>query len=163
MTDREFKKLFKESLIERLFPLFSWQHKLKDKITSFFNPRQKWLTKTIPNTWCDKSELIRDILFECLVNYVEDEDGISFDYDWSKEVEDNFVSQAFADAKLETHNALKNAYYYIKVLRVIDHEKLDELTDDNLWEEAIDLEYRIEEKDTEVCLTIVKHHGSMWT
>ena len=42
-------------------------------IKYFFNPRQKWLTKKIPNHWCDKDELIRIVIFECLVDFVDGE------------------------------------------------------------------------------------------
>ena len=49
---------------------------LKYQIGAWFKPRQKWLTKTIPNTWCDKTSLIPHLLFTCLVNYVEDENGL---------------------------------------------------------------------------------------
>ena len=42
-------------------------------IKCFFNPRQKWLIKKIPNHWCDKVDLIRIVLFESLVHYVDSE------------------------------------------------------------------------------------------
>jgi hypothetical protein len=38
-------------------------------------PRQKWLTKQIPKTWQDKDGLIEDLVFACLVNFWEAEDG----------------------------------------------------------------------------------------
>lgn len=42
-------------------------------IRDWFNPRQKWLTKLIPNGWCDKVELIKVINFEMLVHFVDGE------------------------------------------------------------------------------------------
>ncbi len=54
-------------------------YKLKNyywNIRNFFSPRQKWLTKEIPNRWMDKPELIWLILLECLKNYCKKEIGL---------------------------------------------------------------------------------------
>ena len=44
------------------------------KVICFFTPQQKWLLDVIPNTWKDKPELILDVLYACVVNYVEEEE-----------------------------------------------------------------------------------------
>lgn len=44
------------------------------KISGILKPRQKWLTKQIPKQWCDKVELIRLVLFESVIHFVESED-----------------------------------------------------------------------------------------
>ena len=75
---------------------------LKYKIKCFFYPKQKWLTDVIPNTFCDKVELIPNLLFACLVDYIEVEKKQNFirdvGYDWAEELKDGFVTQTYVDA-----------------------------------------------------------------
>jgi hypothetical protein len=99
-----------------LFSSFYWLD-IRYKISAFFKPRQKWLTKTIPNTWCDKVSLIPHLLFTCLVHYVEDEKGLSDDYDFSEELEKGYVSQQYVDSVLTTDRELRSVYNYIKTER----------------------------------------------
>jgi hypothetical protein len=99
-----------------LFNSFYWLD-VKYKIDAFFNPRQKWLTKTIPNTWCDKVSLIPHLLFTCLVHYVEKEEGLSDNYDYAEDLEKGYVSQQYVDSVLETDCELRAVYNYIKVER----------------------------------------------
>ena len=99
-----------------LFNSFYWWD-LKYKIEAFFNPRQKWLTKTIPNTWCDKVTLIPHLLFSCLVHYVEDEKGLQDHIDWTEDLEKGHVSQEYVDNLKETDSELRSVYNYIKTER----------------------------------------------
>ena len=46
-----------------------WLH----TVIPFFFPRQKWLTKQIPKDWSDKKGLIPELLFACIVHFVEEE------------------------------------------------------------------------------------------
>ena len=94
---------------------FWWD--LKYQISAWFNPRQKWLTKTIPNTWCDKTTLIPDLLFTCLIHYVEDEKGLQDEIDWSEDLKAGYVSQEYIDT-IKTRSALLRAVYnYVKTER----------------------------------------------
>lgn len=99
-----------------LFNSFYWDD-LRYKISAFFNPRQKWLTKTIPNTWCDKTALIPHLLFTCLVHYVEGEEGLHDSYDYAEDLEKGYVSQQYVDSVLETDRELREVYNYIKTER----------------------------------------------
>jgi hypothetical protein len=99
-----------------LFNSFYWWD-IRYKISAFFNPRQKWLTKTIPNTWCDKVSLIPHLLFTCLVHYVEQEEGLNDNYDYAEELEKGHVSQQYVDSVMETDRELREVYNYIKVER----------------------------------------------
>lgn len=99
-----------------LFNSFYWDD-LRYKISAFFNPRQKWLTKTIPNTWCDKTALIPHLLFTCLVHYVEGEEGLHDNYDYAEDLEKGYVSQQYVDSVLETDRELREVYNYIKTER----------------------------------------------
>lgn len=107
-------KLFKKpSLVFNQF----FRSDLKNKIEAWFNPRQKWLTQTIPNTWCDKVTLIPHLLFECLVHYVEKEEGLQDQIDWSQDLKDGHVSQQYLDAIIKRDKTLRSAYNYIKFER----------------------------------------------
>ena len=99
-----------------LFNSFYWWD-LKYKINAFFNPRQKWLTKTIPNTWCDKVSLVPHLLFTCLVHYVEDENGLQDEIDWSADLEKGYTSQEYVDNLKATDSELRSVYNYIKTER----------------------------------------------
>jgi hypothetical protein len=99
-----------------LFNSFYWWD-LKYKINAFFNPRQKWLTKSIPNTWCDKVSLIPHLLFTCLVHYVEDENGLQDEIDWSADLEKGYTSQEYVDNLKATDSELRSVYNYIKTER----------------------------------------------
>ena len=99
-----------------LFNSFYWWD-LKYKIQAWFKPRQKWLTRTIPNTWCDKVALIPHLLFACLVHYVEEEKGLQDETDWSDDLEKGYVSQEYVDNVKATDSELRAVYNYIKVER----------------------------------------------
>jgi len=99
-----------------LFNSFYWWD-FRYKLEAFFNPRQKWLTKTIPNTWCDKVTLIPHLLFTCLTHYVEDEKGLQDHIDWTEDLEKGYVSQQYVDSVLETDRELRAVYNYIKTER----------------------------------------------
>lgn len=49
------------------------RHWWYDHVVCHLRPRQKWLTKKIPKTWCDKTTLIPLVLFEMVVNFVDSE------------------------------------------------------------------------------------------
>ena len=99
-----------------LFNRFYWSD-IKYSISAYFNPRQKWLTKTIPNRWCDKTSLIPHLLFTCLVHYVEEEKGLQDDYDYSEDLKAGYVSQEYVDNVLTTDRELREVYNYIKTER----------------------------------------------
>lgn len=107
-------KLFKKpSLVFNRF----FYNNLKDSIEAWFNPRQKWLTRNIPNTWCDKTTLIPQLLFECLVHYVEEEKGLQDQLDWTSDLKDGHVTQDYLDTIYKRDAALRSAYNYIKFER----------------------------------------------
>ena len=103
---------------------------LKYKIKCFFYPKQKWLTDVIPNTFCDKVELIPNLLFACLVDYIEVEKKQNFirdvGYDWAEELKDGFVTQTYVDAVNLREEELIKAYNYIKTGRDAIEEQINE-------------------------------------
>ncbi len=99
-----------------LFNSYFWWD-LKYQISAWFNPRQKWLTKSIPNTWCDKTSLIPHLLFECLVHYIEKEEGLQDQMDWSEDLKAGHVSQEYIDTLKTRDTLLRSVYNYIKTER----------------------------------------------
>ena len=108
-----------------LFNGFYWSD-IKYSISAYFNPRQKWLTKTIPNRWCDKTSLIPHLLFTCLVHYVEKEEGLHDEHDYSEDLKAGFVSQEYVDSVLTTDRELREVYNYIKTERPELNRQLDD-------------------------------------
>lgn len=112
------KKHHQMKLLKQFRLLFTNSYARADvywKICAFFKPRQRWLTRVIPNTYCDKVELVPRLLFVVLVDFVESEDGLSqLDIDWSKEIADGHVTQDYVDDIKRTYGELRDAYHYVK-------------------------------------------------
>lgn len=149
---------------------------IKDDICAWFKPRQKWLTKVIPNTWCDKTELVPRLLFTILTDFVENENGLDqLTIDWDKERA--FVSQKYIDDVMTSYGELKEAYEYVKYERDkllkahLDSYPDIDLTDTLALKQPYEIAYRennrlekeLEEKDLKAMMTIVKHHQILWT
>ena len=102
---------------------------LKDSISCFFKPKQEWLTEVIPDTWCDKVELVPRLLFTCLVHYIEVERKREWiydvDYDWSDELKKGQVSQDYVDSVQLRDKQLMKAYEYIKTGRKHMEDRID--------------------------------------
>lgn len=154
-----------------------WLNEVYYGFTSLFNPKQKWLTRVIPNTWCDKSELIPQILFECLIHFVEKEEGLKqLDIDWDKEIKNGYLSKEYVDSVIGVYTDLKKAYEYVKNERPFLQKQHEEsyppyplpnhmkgLKYEELYGEQDRLEKLIEEKDQWAMHTIVTHVDYMWT
>ena len=154
-------------------------YKIKDLyylIRDFFNPRQRWLTKKIPNHWCDKVELIPLCLFTVLKHFVEEEmDNVI--WDWSEEVKSGFMSQEYADREAAREKDIRSLYHYITVERLAleqqrdnSYPPYDDLTKplkkgdyEKLYGEVNQLEKLLEEKDTDALIRIVNLRGYLWT
>lgn len=116
----EFEDYFKQNYpIQYFFRNFietiSWVLKIRTSIVSyhlsnFFFHKQRWLK--IDRSWCDKTELIPDLIFQCLIHFVEEEKGIEIT-DWKAEGYDH------TDKKED----LKRAYRYAKYVRKPLEEK----------------------------------------
>jgi hypothetical protein len=123
------------------------------------NPRQKWLTKQIPNEWCDKVTLIVDVNFSMVVHFVEKEECFeNTDYYGSSEKHAKFADE------------LRDCYSYIKTERpdlVKQHE--DSYPHIHTGDYNVDyyhtnrLEKLIEDNDTKWLTWIIKNRGFFWT
>jgi hypothetical protein len=50
-----------------------WSSFWYEQISSRLRPRNKWLAKKLPRTWCDKVQLIPLVLYEMIIHFVEEE------------------------------------------------------------------------------------------
>jgi len=121
-------------------------------IKEFFSPKQRWLTKKIPNHWMDKPELIQLVLFETLIDYVENEEGLKDQFDFSEDLQAGYIGQEYVDNVKAVDGELRRVYNYIKNER----KTLEESYDYRVYEE-------MDKKDMEAMTTIVKYSGYLWT
>ena len=115
-----------------------------------------WAAAVLPRTYHDKDEIMRRVLFEALVRYVEDEDDLRIGRDreyYSVELQSNFMTLEEIDARIAWRQDLYDAYLYIKEGRA-------KLEADPDWHISIT---RVEELDQQTMETIVKYSGYMWT
>ena len=145
--------------IKRAFSKYFWDD-IWYKITAFFNPRQKWLTKHIPNTWKDKPELIQDILFACLIHYVEEEKGLRDASFYEEDLKDGHLSQEHYDQSVTLNNDLREVYDYIKVERPVLESNVNHQTDVVVW---LNAENTLYDKDIWAMSVIVKYSKYLWT
>jgi hypothetical protein len=154
-----------------MYSFYFYFRELKNKISNLFFPKQKWLTKTIPRSWKDKPELIRDFLYLCLQHYVEEEKCFEFIV-WDNN-----------DTHKEVAAFIKECYKWI----VEDRPKLVKEIDDIItngseknWEDFMErlknakktyeetypnldnLEKELDEKDTYFLSGIIKNRGYLW-
>lgn len=122
----------KRSKLTRVFRKYTNSHywfELRYKVKCFFYPKQEWLTDVIPNTYCDKVELIPKMLFTCLVHYIEVELKQEFvhdiGYDYKEELENGWVSQDYVDHHVNIDTQLMKAYNYIKTGRDAIEARID--------------------------------------
>jgi hypothetical protein len=146
----------------RIFRPFFWKYKVWYPLCAWFNPRQKWLTKLISNQWMDKPELIKDILFACLVHYVEEEKGINNPDFYETDYKEGHISKEYLDHCIEVNTDLQNVYNYIKTER-----PKFELVIEREWKTnariAIKMESEMSDKDVWAMTTIAKYSPYLWT
>ena len=145
--------------IKRVFSTYFWKD-LQYKLSAFFNPRQKWLTKHVPNTWKDKPELIQDILFACLIHYVEEEEGLRDASFYEQDLKDGHISQEYYDHCVTWNNDLREVYEYLKVERRVLELNIEHQTDVVVW---LNAENTLNDKDIWAMTVIVKYSKYLWT
>ena len=165
----------KSKFLNPWFWLYCWTD-----IKCFFNPRQRWLTKKIPNHWCDKVELIRIVLFESLVHYVDEEkcfDVLAWDEEDIEGCDLNL--KTFFNEKRERKAKIIKCYDYITKQRPQLSADLDKAypefdIDDILqicktmnyletYGEVNRIETLIEKLDNETLSTILELRERLWT
>lgn len=152
------------------YPTVRW---LYDNINCRLNPRQKWLTSSIPNTWHDKVELIRDVLYTMVVHFVEVEKCFEHnDWEYTKE-------------QSEKGKQLKEIYHWIKLGRAEFVKQIDaafppiredlsyaehllnrteeqKAEDHKAYDKVWELEKQLEEYDNKCLVWIVENRSLLW-
>lgn len=128
--------LFKSNIV---YPL----ERLYDRALDFLNPKQKWLVKQIPKSWSDKTALIPDLVFACLIDFVESENGLEHrSWEGSEEIEKE-LRDAYRWAKMR--KKYERYSWAPPYPRCVLHEKLY---------------YKMEHKYLHI---IIAHHQFLWT
>jgi len=147
------------------------------KVRDFFFPRQKYLMKDIKRGWMDKTTVIPQVLFNCIIHFIEEEEAltrIDWDidekgkifrlemiecYNWAKKERaqlDKQMWDAYPETKPfdELFNKLDNGNYeYIPSKKSYEEE----------YAEVNRLEKLIDETDTKWLTWIVVNRGKLWT
>lgn len=149
--------------------LFDIYYFIKNRI----KPKQAWLITDIYYDWCDKPELIEEVLYRCIVNYVEDENCFGV-IDWSHH-------QTYKEAAA----FIKDCYDWIKIRRPKLQKQIQEIiangfselelqdflttlnnnkkTYDEQYPGLKELEAELYNKDTEYLTNIIKYRSYLWT
>jgi hypothetical protein len=146
-----------------MFSSWFWKNDVWYPLCAWFNPRQKWLTKHIKNTWQDKPELIKDILFACLVHYVEEENGIQDHTVYDEDLKAGYISQEYYDSVVTTNTELQEVYNYIKHERSILEKEADEALNGDDLGDWFTKESLLSDKDVWAMTTIAKYSPYLWT
>jgi hypothetical protein len=116
------------------------------------NPKNKWLTKVIPNYYTENDHLIELVLFKILVNYVEVEKGLTH-FEW-----------AVKDGELEYKHLIEDCYRAITVTIPNTQERVDAmLNTDEAVGLYIDADDALTKLKQDTCETIVKIMRVLWT
>lgn len=148
-------------------------------ISSFFNPRQKWLTSKIPKTYSDKVELLRIVCFECIVNFVEKEkcfEHINWESDEGHSIAASEIQKSYDMVKVEIpelEKLLEGSYKNSKV-NILNMLEKDEGSnyynirkflpeEQKEFNERLELSNKIETLTQEACMLIMKNRNYLWT
>ena len=147
-----------EDLKDFIFPRY--RYNWWDKIKYTFKPRQRWIKKYIKyNPWCDKTALIPDFLYGCVVHFVEDEECF-----------ERVLYSSDAE-HIEFAAGLTDCYKYIKFERPLLEKAIDDALDDAsgrtgpydaVYGEYNRLELKLDTLDKLYMSWIVKFYGFMW-
>lgn len=128
---------------------YKWQ-----ALCDALNPKNKWLTKIIPNHYVENDQLIELVLFKVLVSYVEVEEGLTH-FEWTVE-----------DGELNYKQLIEDCYRNITVTIPAAQEKLNAMPIGSTYEDTksyIDADDDLEKLKQDTCETIVKIMGVLWT
>jgi hypothetical protein len=176
---------FENWLIDNYFGIYSlksrWDSFWYEQISSRLRPRNKWLTKKLPRTRCDKVELITIVLYEMIIHFVEEEKCferleyrdipeeekiIKEIYDWAKTGRKAFIEKidnsyppleetGFESIKTGEVDELGRPYYELKSKSKKSYEEL--------YGELNKLEAEFTSIDNKYLSWIVLNRERLWT
>lgn len=155
-----------------------WVIKTYDNIRFWFNPRQKWLTKQIPNHWMDKDTLWEICILSGIVHYVEKDGGLGFnpgdyensqknsDYPEHQKSFDREVKWAYDQIKItlpKLEYQLKEAWDKIPTTDPNNLNKNGGRSYDEIYGETDRLEKEIANLKTKIMVWAVEKREWIWT
>jgi len=167
-TEAQFKRLmFWESVRDSIkYAIPFWIRDGYDNLCYWLNPRQKWLTKEIPNHWSDKTYLIPKILTTCLIHFVEEEKCFTrTDYSiYDKDGKDTGKLEPFAE-ELQTYYLIaKTTLPELRAQIDLEWNKvIDKLPGAKTLDELYKLDEDYDELESVVLVWVVKNRNSLWT
>lgn len=130
--------------------------------------QQDYLLKIIPSDFCDKPELTRDLLFEIVKDFIEQEQCFQYtDYDWNDE------SKQFKRELIKIYNYIKTPrkklekaiHILLKVNPSIvkdSHKEMNISNDEFGYYEEIIIDDYISRLDTEIMKRICTIRSRLW-
>lgn len=181
MTNKEEIKFLRQEKIRHIkwrlimlipYPIRNWY----DCVRFWLNPRQKWLTKQIPNRWIDKDSLWELCILEGIKHYVEKDGGLHYydaaqkdpDYpqhqrEFDKEVRDNYelITVRLPAMEKELEAAWKKVPHFdFKSFIGTNTSKRDY---NETYGEVDRIEGEIGFLKTQIMIWAVTKRGSIWT
>jgi hypothetical protein len=134
------------------FPNYGFWYDTYWSIHDFLFPKQKWLTqKVIGKSWRDKPEMMADILFECIIHFVEVEQGTKHEWKY----DDEYSSYDREDKRQE----ILKIYRYAKTIRTrLEHKCFEADMKFYRFYEHLYNQY-----ETEYCKKIIDLKSYLWT
>jgi hypothetical protein len=143
-----------------------------DEIRWWWNPRQKWLIKKIPNHWIDKDTLWEICILEGIKHYVEKDGGLDhFENcqndptcpDWQKEfdIKVRFYYEMLTKKLPELERQMEEEWKKVPhfdlkdINKTIDYEKI--------YGKINQLEKEIYDLKTEIMVWAVTQRNCIWT
>lgn len=139
--------------------------RLKNRISAWWHPPQKWLSDAIPKSYCDKDELIRVVLFKIFRDFVDVERGIHSIY-WKGmgfEYPDQVAGLEIEEKNRKIAKEMWKAWDWIAIGREESVKKLSILRAAEDYNSSHPLDKEIEDTDTKVLAKIVEWRPLLWT
>ncbi len=140
--------------ISKIKLIWWWIERHWNIFENFLNPKNKWLTKIIPNHYTENDKLIELVLFKILVNYVEVEKGLTY-FEWTVNDNEPNYKQLIKNCYETITGTIPNIEKSLKNMKVGDTIK-----DCKSYMEVDDA---LEKLKQDTCETIVKIMGVLWT
>jgi hypothetical protein len=167
----------KANIMWRIFKSYWWRNFWYEQIDSRFFPRQKWLIKKIPRTFCDKDILWEICILEGIKHYVEKDYGLGYDigdYEFSQNDPEFPEHQKKFDKEVkENYDLIKIELPRLELLLEkkwdkIPHYDLDDInnpkkTYEERYGEVDRIEKEIDDIKTRIMVWAISKRNCIWT
>lgn len=155
----------------KIFNHYWWDRVWYEQISSRLRPRNKWLMKLIPRTWCDKDHLLEIVVLGSLKHYCDTEGEDCFNVLCC----DNPPSQAefMSEVKRNYELATKKLVALEKELeeewKTVPHRDWKDINDsvpgdyERIYGKIDKLDKEIYDLKTEIMTWVIKNRDGLWT